>query len=75
MKKEPLRVDKVDLSFIVDKDGDVRDVIALNDPGIGSKEDAMRVLLSSPRWTPAMQNGKKVIYRDKISITYIITEE
>jgi hypothetical protein len=66
---------KVDLSFIIDKDGDVRDVIALNDPGFGSKEDAMRVLLSSPRWTPAMQNGKKVIYRNRVSITYVVTEE
>jgi len=65
----------VQLSFIVDKDGDVRDVIALNDPGFGSKEDAMRVLLSSPKWTPALLNGKKVIYRDKIKITYVISED
>lgn len=65
----------VQLSFVIDKDGDVRDVKALNDPGYGSKEDAMRVLLSSPKWTPAMVNGKPVIYRDKISITYQISEE
>jgi hypothetical protein len=65
----------VQLSFIVDRDGDVRDVTALNDPGYGSKEDAMRVLLSSPKWTPAMQHGKKVVYRNKISITYMVSEE
>jgi beta-lactamase regulating signal transducer with metallopeptidase domain len=65
----------VQLSFIVDKDGDVRDVTALNDPGYGSKEDAMRVLLSSPKWTPAMLHGKKVVYRNKISITYMVSEE
>lgn len=66
---------EVQLSFVIDKQGDVRDVEALNDPGFGSKEDAMRVLLSSPKWTPAMVNGKPVIYRDKISITYMITEQ
>ena len=64
---------EVQLSFIVDKDGDVRDVTALNDPGYGSKEDAMRVLLSSPKWEPATQNGKKVIYRNTISITYLVS--
>jgi protein TonB len=65
----------VQLSFIVDRDGDVRDVIALNDPGYGSKEEAMRVLLSSPKWTPAMLNGKKVVFRNKIAITYVVSEE
>ena len=64
----------VDLSFIIDIDGDVRDVKALNDPGYGSKEDAMRVLLSSPKWTPAMVNGKKVVYQNKITITYMVSE-
>lgn len=65
---------EVQLSFVIDKDGDVRDVKALTDPGFGSKEDAMRVLLSSPKWTPAMVNGHPVVYRDKISITYMIAE-
>lgn len=65
----------VKLSFIVDKEGDVRDVKALNDPGYGSKEDAMRVLLSSPKWIPAELNGKKVVYRNTITITYMISEE
>ncbi len=64
---------EVQLSFIIDKDGDVRDVTALNDPGYGSKEDAMRVLLSSPKWEPATVNGKKVIYRNTISITYLVS--
>ena len=62
------------MSFIIDIDGDVRDVKALNDPGYGSKEDAMRVLLSSPKWTPAMVNGKKVVYQNKITITYMVSE-
>jgi hypothetical protein len=64
----------VQLSFIIDKDGDVRDVKALNDPGYGSREDAIRVLLSSPKWIPAKLNGKNVVYRNKISITYVVSE-
>ena len=74
-KGSPPGVYAVKLSFIVDKDGDVRDVKALNDPGYGTKEDAMRVLLSSPKWVPAKLNGKSVVYRNTLKITYVISEE
>lgn len=65
----------VQLSFIVNKEGAISDVEALNDPGYGSKEDAVRVLSSGPNWIPATQNGKKVIYRNKQSITYLVSEK
>jgi hypothetical protein len=60
------------LSFIIDKEGKIKDVQALNDPGFGSREDAVRVLSASPKWTPAKLNGKNVIYRNKVSITYVV---
>ncbi|MES2332030.1 MAG: M56 family metallopeptidase [Bacteroidota bacterium] len=65
----------VQLSFIVDKEGAISEVEALTDPGYGSKEDAIRVLSSGPKWIPATQNGKKVIYRNKQSITYLVSEK
>jgi hypothetical protein len=62
----------VQLSFIVNKEGEISEVKALTDPGYGTKEEALRVMSKSPRWIPAEQNGKKVIYRNKISITFVV---
>ncbi len=73
-KGAPPGIYKVNLIFIVDKDGDVRDVVAENDPGYSMKEEAIRVMLSSPRWKPAKQNGKPVVYKDKRTITFLIAE-
>lgn len=66
---------RVDLSFIVDQDGDIKDVIALNNPGYFTKEEAIRVILSSPKWIPAKQNGRIVTSLVKKSITFQISEE
>lgn len=73
-KGAPPGMYKVNLSFIVDRDGDVRDVVAENDPGYSMKEEAIRVMLSSPKWKPAYQNGKTVVYKDKRTITFVISE-
>jgi protein TonB len=63
------------LSFIVDKEGNISDVAAENDPGYGTKEEALRVLKKSGGWTSAIQNGRKVISRHKQQITFQIAEE
>ena len=63
------------LTFIVDKTGKIRNVQSLNDPGFGTKEEAIRVLLKGPDWKPAMQNGKAVTSRHNKTITWVITEE
>jgi periplasmic protein TonB len=63
------------LSFTVDKNGNISDIAADNDPGYGTKDEAIRVLKKSPQWTPAEQNGRKVIFRHKQSITFVVTEE
>ena len=60
------------LSFLVLKDGTVTEVEALQDPGYGCAEEAMRVLKKSPKWLPAVQNGKPVIYRQKQLITFVV---
>ena len=62
----------VSLSFIVAKDGTISDIKAESDPGYGSKEEAIRLMARSPKWKPAVQNGKNVIYRQKQSITFMV---
>ena len=60
----------VRVQFIVKPDGTVSEVQALNDPGGGLAEEAVRIIESGPKWKPATQNGKKVIYRHIQSITF-----
>ncbi len=50
---------KVVVSFVVDNTGVISDVKAENDPGFGSREEAIRVIKKGPAWQPAIQNGKK----------------
>lgn len=49
------------VQFIVDVDGSVSDVQAISGPEIGGlREEAVRVIRKSGKWTPALQNGRYV---------------
>lgn len=50
----------VRISFVVNQNGDVENVIAENDPGYGTAKEAVRVIQNGPKWVPAEQEGKKV---------------
>jgi protein TonB len=63
------------VSFIVDKNGGISEVQSENDPGYGTKDEAVRVIKKGPSWKPAVQNGRNVIYRHKQSITFVVSEE
>ncbi|MDE3236187.1 MAG: energy transducer TonB [Bacteroidota bacterium] len=63
------------VTFIVDKNGGISDVQAENDPGYGTKDEAIRVIKKGPNWKPAVQNGRNVIYRHKQGITFVVSEE
>lgn len=63
------------VSFIVSKTGDISEESAENDPGYGTKAEALRVITKGPKWKPAVQNGTNVIYRHKQSITFVVSEE
>jgi protein TonB len=60
----------VRVQFIVDSDGNISEVKALNDPGEGLAEEAVRIIKKGPKWRPAEQNGTKVIYRHIQAITF-----
>lgn len=63
------------VSFIVSKDGSISDVVAESDPGYGTKAEAIKVIQKGPKWKPAVQNGRNVIYRHKQSITFVVSED
>ncbi|HSK13140.1 MAG TPA: TonB family protein, partial [Phnomibacter sp.] len=50
----------VRVQFIVDREGNISEVQALNDPGDGLAEEAVRIIKKGPKWKPAEQNGRKV---------------
>jgi periplasmic protein TonB len=58
------------VQFSVDKKGNVVGVLALNNPGFGTAEEAVRVVNGSPNWLPAIQNNRPVIYRQRQQITF-----
>ena len=50
----------VNVQFVVEKDGRISEVKALNDPGYGLAKSGIKIVQSGPKWTAAEQNGKKV---------------
>jgi len=63
------------VSFIVDKEGNVSNVKADNNPGYGTKEEAERVISRGPKWKPAQQNGRNVLYRHFLSIDFKVVQD
>lgn len=61
------------VSFVIDKDGNLTELKAENDPGFGTKEEALKIMKRSPRWIPASQNGANVIYRHRQAIVFGIS--
>jgi protein TonB len=59
------------VQFIVDKEGNVSDVEAISGPTDGGlREEAVRVIKKSGKWTPAVQNGRQVKSYKKQSILF-----
>lgn len=55
--------EKLIVSFIVEKDGSLSNFDVKKDLGSGTKEEAIRVLKSSPKWIPAKVNNETVRYQ------------
>lgn len=65
----------VQVKFLVEKDGSIADVQALNDPGFGLGKAAVEVVKKGPRWTPGIQNGKQVRSYHTQPISFMIQEQ
>jgi protein TonB len=63
------------VSFVVARDGSISDVKSENDPGYGTKDEAVRVITRGPKWKPAVQNGRNVIYRHRQAIVFVVSED
>lgn len=63
------------VTFEIDTDGNLNNIGTSNDPGYGTKEEAMRVFARGPRWTPAKYNGSVVKYNTTQVITFKVPEQ
>jgi len=61
------------VSFLINKDGSISDVKA-NAPysDYGTKAEAERVIKASPKWNPAIHDGKAVAWQQKQRITFTV---
>jgi protein TonB len=61
---------KVFLSFIVEKDGHLSNIVVDRPMGFGLDEEAVRVLKLAPAWKPGIQNGHAVRVKFTIPINF-----
>lgn len=67
---------KVEVRFLVEADGRISDVKALNDPGYGLAKGAEKVIKTGPKWTGAELNGRKVrAYHIQPVVFYIMDKK
>ncbi len=62
---------KVFVSFVVEKDGSLTDIMVIRDIGYGTKAETLRVLKNSPKWKPGFHDGLavRVLYSLPIDVT------
>lgn len=61
---------KVFVQFVVDKQGNITEVVAVKGIGAGCDEEAVRVIKNSPKWKAGKQRGKAVKVRMILPITF-----
>lgn len=62
----------VTVDFVIKKDGNVDNVAARNDPGYGTKKEAVRVIEESGKWQPAILKNKPVNYKVHERIIFVV---
>ena len=66
---------KVIVQFIVHEDGTITDITTKTNHGFGMEGEAMRLIRLSPKWNPAIQNGRIVTAYVQQPITFQVSEE
>ena len=64
----------VNLRFLAKKNGSITDFKTLNDPGYGLAQKVLEIMPNSPKWSPGLQNGKKVSSYHTQPITFVISD-
>jgi protein TonB len=65
---------KVFLSFIVEKDGHISNIIVERGVGYGIDQEAVRVMKLAPAWKPGIQNGHQVRVKFNMPISFQLTD-
>lgn len=71
--KDNNRQGKVLISFVVEKDGSLTDVLVLRAIA-GLEKEAIRLVKTSPKWLPGVYNGSPVRSRINVTIPFKIEE-
>ncbi|MFN8347625.1 MAG: TonB family protein [Spirosomataceae bacterium] len=66
---------KVFVQFIVGEDGTIRDPKILKGIGFGCDEEALRITLNMPKWSPGKQNGKAVAVQFNLPISFVLEKQ
>lgn len=61
---------RVLISFVVDKNGKIKDIVVKRGIGSGCDEEAIRVVKTMPEWKPGRQNGKAVNVMYNLPISF-----
>ena len=56
--------------FVINSDGTIRDAEILRGIGAGADQEAIRVVMESPNWTPAYQRGRAVASRMRLPVRF-----
>ena len=65
---------KVAFDFVIDTEGEIKDIRFVQNPGYGIAEEVLKALNKCPRWIPASQNGKNVIYRHRQELIFEVSQ-
>ncbi|MES2430897.1 MAG: hypothetical protein V4556_08160 [Bacteroidota bacterium] len=60
--------------FLVHKDGSITDPTPIINPGYGMFEEVKRVIMKSPIWIPAKQNGRIVRAYRRQPVTFVVED-
>jgi TonB family protein len=60
------------VAFVINADGSVRDAEIVRGIGAGADEEALRVVLESPNWTPAFQRERAVASRMRLPVRFAL---
>jgi TonB family protein len=66
---------KVFLSFVVETDGKLSNVLVDRKLGAGTDEEAVRVMKASPAWIPGKVNGHAVRVKYNIPISFTLSDD
>ena len=71
----PIGTYTVTVQFIVAQDGSITEIKPVTKYGYGMEEEVIRLIKTSPKWKPAIQNGRIVRAYHTQGITFVVTED